>query len=66
MLDFSPEELKILVGLASDQVFRREFIDPKMPGYRVDPEELKISKALVNRLNMVIQEMSGRVVNAKR
>jgi hypothetical protein len=43
-------ELRLLTGLASDQLFRREFIDPKMPGYKADPEELKIGKKLVERL----------------
>jgi len=43
-------ELRLLTALASDQLFRREFIDPKMPGYKADPEELKIGKKLVERL----------------
>jgi hypothetical protein len=43
-------ELRLLTGLASDQLFRREFIDPKMPGYKADPEELRIGKKLVERL----------------
>src|SRR5690349_13481382 len=30
------EELKLLTTLASDQLFRREFIDPKMPGFQAD------------------------------
>ncbi len=47
------QELNLLAGLASDQLFRREFIDPKMPGYKPNPEELKLGKALVTRLRLV-------------
>jgi hypothetical protein len=43
-------ELSLLTALASDQLFRREFIDPKMPGHRADPEGLRIGKNLVERL----------------
>jgi len=34
------QELGLLTSLAADQLFRREFIDPKMPGYRSNPAEL--------------------------
>ncbi len=47
---FTEAELKLLVALASDQLFRREFIDPKMPGHRSNPEEVALGKALVSRL----------------
>ncbi len=48
------QELELLASLASDQLFRREFIDPKMPGYRVDAEELRSSKSLVARLQNLL------------
>lgn len=44
------QELKLLMALASDQLFRREFIDPKMPGYKLNPAELNLGKKLVERL----------------
>lgn len=49
-VEFTVEELTLLATLASDQLFRREFIDPKMPGYRGDPAEIRIGKSLVARL----------------
>jgi hypothetical protein len=49
------KELEVLTSLASDQVFRREFIDPKMPGYRTNAEELGLSKNLVGRLRALIK-----------
>ncbi len=49
-LTLTAEELDLLVSLASDQLFRRQFIDPKMPGYKGNPEEVSRGKALLNRI----------------
>ena len=46
------QELGLLTSLAADQLFRREFIDPKMPGYRSNPAELNLGKKLVERLRL--------------
>jgi len=46
-------ELHLLTALASDQLFRREFIDSKMPGYRPDAMELTLGKKLVERLRSI-------------
>ncbi len=53
-LKLTLEELRLLASLASDQLFRREFIDPKMPGYKGSPEEVTIGKALVARMRSII------------
>ena len=50
-------EVKLLATLASDQLFRKEFIDPKMPGYASDVEELKRGKALVGRLRLMVERV---------
>jgi hypothetical protein len=42
----------------ADQLFRREFIDPKMPGYKGDPAELAMGKELVLRFKSVIRQAS--------
>jgi hypothetical protein len=47
-------ELALLTSLASDQLFRREFIDPKMPGYRSNPEDVSLGKKLVERLRLKV------------
>ena len=39
-LKVTVKELELLTTLAPDQLFRKEFIDPKMPGYRSNPEEM--------------------------
>jgi hypothetical protein len=50
------EELTLLASLASDQLFRRQFIDPRMPGYKGSPEEVARGKALVGRMRLIIDD----------
>jgi hypothetical protein len=47
-------ELELLTALASDQLFRREFIDPKLPGHRPNSEEVARGKALVARMRSML------------
>ena len=58
-IEVTPEELMLLTTLLSDQLFRREFIDPKMPGYKGDPAELAMGKDLVLRLKSMAREIAG-------
>lgn len=52
--ELTVEELRLLASLASDQLFRRQFIDPKIPGYKGNPEEVDLGKALVRRMRLAI------------
>lgn len=58
------EELRLLSSLASDQLFRRQFIDPRMPGYKGSPEEVDLGKALVGRMRLVIDEGTRHISSA--
>jgi hypothetical protein len=58
-VDMTAEQLELLTTLAADQLFRREFIDPKMPGYRGNAEEVLMGKALVARFRALL-EAAGR------
>lgn len=58
-VELTCEELLLLTTLASDQLFRKEFIDPKMPGYKGDPAELALGKNLIIRLRALAREASG-------
>ena len=53
-LKLTIEELQVLTSLATDQLFRREFIDPKMPGYRTNLGELGVAKNTVARLRALL------------
>lgn len=50
---FTKQEIELLINLAADQLFRREFIDQRLPGYRLDPAELSLGKQLVARLRLM-------------
>lgn len=58
------EELRLLVSLASDQLFRRQFIDPRIPGYKGSPEEVDLGKALVGRMRLIIDEGTRHTTSA--
>jgi hypothetical protein len=60
-LKLTDQELGLLTNLAADQLFRREFIDPKMPGYKFNPGELSLGKKLVERL----RQIADRATNAR-
>jgi len=60
-LKLTDQELGLLTNLAADQLFRREFIDPKMPGYKFNPAELSLGKKLVERLRLI----TDRAANAR-
>jgi hypothetical protein len=44
------EELSVLLPLASDQLFRNEFIDIRIPGYEQNREKVKAAKAVISRI----------------
>jgi hypothetical protein len=44
------KELELLCGLASLQLFHREFIDARLPGFESNAAELCLGKQLVERL----------------
>ena len=64
-IEVTLEELLLLTTLMSDQLFRREFIDPKMPGYKGDPAELATGKDLVLRFRSMAREAAGSTVIAQ-
>jgi hypothetical protein len=57
-LKLTVEELSLLATLAADQLFRREFIDRRIPGYNVNPGEMHLGKALVARLRLLAAQGS--------
>ena len=57
----SAKEIDLLSSLASDQLFRREFIDPRMPGYKANPGDVTLGKQLVERLRGMTDRVKGTV-----
>jgi hypothetical protein len=65
-LKLTREEAELLTSLVSDQLFRREFIDPKMPGFKSNISEMTLGKALVARLRSIVDpDRAQRTLPAK-
>ena len=54
-LKFTLKEVELLGSLASDQLFRREYIDPRFPGCKSNPADVATGKLLVERLRGVTE-----------
>lgn len=65
-LKFTVQELELLSSLAADQLFRREFIDPRMPGYKRNPGDLSLGKKLVERLRLTADQANKNISPPKR
>lgn len=53
------KELDLLRSLATDQLFRREFIDKRLPGFKSNAAELSLGKTLVERLRVTTDRAKG-------
>ena len=53
------EELQALVTLTENQFFRIKFLDPKMPGYKARPDELKAAQSAVAVIRKVLDKEKG-------
>ncbi len=53
-LKLTMKEMELLAALASDQLFRREFIDPKFPGHKGNSGDIALGKGLVSRLRTLM------------
>jgi len=60
-VQFTVEELQALLTLADNQLFRMKFIDPKIPGYRSRPDELRAAQSAVQTLQECLNKEKGRV-----
>jgi len=52
-MKLSSRELELLTTLASDQLFRREFIDSRLPGFKSNADDLSLGKKLVERMRLM-------------
>jgi hypothetical protein len=59
-LKLTIQELELLTTLVADQLFRKEFIDPKMPGYKSNAEDMSLGNALIDRLRFMLDPASPK------
>lgn len=62
---FTTYEIELLTSLATDQLFRREFIDSRLPGFRSSPADLSLGKKLVERMRLTADRVK-KVPTSKR
>lgn len=55
-LNLTVDQVKALVQLSQNQIFRLKFIDPKMPGFKAHPGELEAAQAAVEVLSAALKE----------
>jgi len=58
-VQLSAEELQALVTLSENQFFRLKYIDPKMPGYKAQPEALRVAHSAVQVLEEALRKEKG-------
>ncbi len=50
------DQIKALLQISQNQIFRLKFLDPKMPGYKAHPGELEAAESAVQVLEAVLKE----------
>jgi len=58
-IDLNPDELKVLATLAENQFLRMRYIDPRLPGYHIDPEVFRASQSAVATLSEAMKKQRG-------
>jgi hypothetical protein len=58
-IELTMEELQALLTLASNQFFRMKYIDPKIPGHKERPDELRAAQSAVQVLETAFKTKKG-------
>jgi hypothetical protein len=59
-LKLTTKELELLTTLVADQLFRKEFIDPKIPGFKSNADEMSLGRTLMARLRFMLDPVSAK------
>ena len=59
-LKLTTKELELLTTLVADQLFRKEFIDPKIPGFKSNADDIGLGKTLMGRLRFMLDPVSAK------
>lgn len=55
-LSLTVNEIKALLQISQNQIFRMKYLDPKMPGYKAHPGELEAAESAVQTLSAALKE----------
>jgi hypothetical protein len=53
-VDLTADEIRAIVALTDDQLFRVKFIDPKMPGHRPNPDQVRAAESALHTLKAAV------------
>jgi hypothetical protein len=63
-LGLTEEQVKSLVSMCQNQVFRIKFVDPRIPGHKANPRQLEAAESAVQKLEAALKEDRFRVATA--
>jgi hypothetical protein len=52
----TPEQIKAILRMSENQLFRVKVIDSKIPGYKANPGQLKAAESAIQKLESAIKE----------
>ena len=55
----SVDEIRALLEMVENQLFRMRFIDSKIPGYKANPEKQRVATSAVNTLQEAFKRANG-------
>ena len=55
----SLDEIRALLEMVENQLFRMKFIDSKIPGHKADPEKQRVASSAVNSLQAAFRRANG-------
>ena len=58
-VELTLEELQAILTLADNQLFRVKYIDPKIPGHKERPDELRAAQSAVQLLQNAVKAEKG-------
>ncbi|HKE29559.1 MAG TPA: hypothetical protein VKB88_44720 [Bryobacteraceae bacterium] len=59
----SLDEIRALLEMVENQLFRMRFIDSKIPGHKANPEKQRVATSAVNSLQEAFKRASGFKTN---
>ncbi|MBZ5579415.1 MAG: hypothetical protein LAP40_22875 [Acidobacteriia bacterium] len=63
-LRLAVDQIKALLEISHVQLFHLKYLDPKIPGYKAEPGELKAAESAVRVLEAALQEDRLRTPSA--
>ena len=58
-LKLNVDEIRALLEMVENQLFRMKFIDSKIPGHKADPEKQRVATSAVNSLQEAFKRANG-------